>query len=238
MKRRLAIGAGLVVLAVAGIGSYAWGATSASTAQTINACVSRQGLVRVVALLTSCRRDETAISWNTEGPAGPAGPQGLQGVAGPAGAAGPPGPAGGSGGAANPDAVSGTLLVDGQQQGQFDPNGIPVTGVSHEVQTPIDASSGQPLGRRVHKPLTITKELDKSTPMLIQALVTNELLRTVQLTVQVNGQDAYIIQLTNAIVSDDSLHGSTETVSFTYQKITWTWIATGTSVQDDWLATS
>lgn len=35
-----------------------------------------------------------------------------------------------------------------------------------EVQAPKDRASGQASGKRMHKPLTITKEFDKSTPML------------------------------------------------------------------------
>ncbi|MCB1185762.1 type VI secretion system tube protein Hcp [bacterium] len=37
-----------------------------------------------------------------------------------------------------------------------------------------DAASGLPTGKRQHKPLTITKELDKSTPLLYNILVNNE----------------------------------------------------------------
>jgi type VI protein secretion system component Hcp len=39
---------------------------------------------------------------------------------------------------------------------------------------PRDAASGLPTGKRQHKPISITKELDKSTPLLMQALCTNE----------------------------------------------------------------
>lgn len=35
--------------------------------------------------------------------------------------------------------------------------------------SPRDAASGLPTGKRMHKPLTITKELDKSSPMLYNA---------------------------------------------------------------------
>ncbi len=34
------------------------------------------------------------------------------------------------------------------------------------VTSPRDAASGLPTGKRMHKPLTITKELDKTTPLL------------------------------------------------------------------------
>jgi len=44
------------------------------------------------------------------------------------------------------------------------------------------------------------------------------------------------VQITNAQISDVVQHGSTETISFTYQKITWTWVAGGITAEDDWEA--
>lgn len=42
---------------------------------------------------------------------------------------------------------------------------------SGSVTTPRDAASGLPTGKRQHKPLVITKELDKSSPLLMEAMV-------------------------------------------------------------------
>lgn len=230
MKRRIAVAVGLVaVLAAAGAGTYAWGASS-DTGQTINACVDHAGFVRIVAAAGSCRKHDTAISWNTVGPQGAAGPQG------PAGAQGPAGPQGPAGVAADPDALTATLSVTGQKQGAFSNQPIPVSAVSHEILSPRDAASGLPTGKREHKPITITKRIDKTSPLFLDALVQNENLSTVLLTIQIGGQDAYTIKLTNAEVSDYQQHGSNETFSFTYQKITWTWLDGGITASDDWEA--
>jgi type VI secretion system secreted protein Hcp len=42
--------------------------------------------------------------------------------------------------------------------------------------------------------------------------------------------------LTNASISSYVDHGTAETWSFTYQKITWTWLDGGITAQDDWEA--
>ncbi len=42
--------------------------------------------------------------------------------------------------------------------------------VSHEIMAPRDAQSGMATGKRMHKPFVITKELDKSTPLLKTSL--------------------------------------------------------------------
>jgi len=45
-----------------------------------------------------------------------------------------------------------------------------VIAVEHEVLSPCDAASGLPTGKRQHKPLSITKEVDKSSPFYIASL--------------------------------------------------------------------
>src|SRR4051812_9196262 len=51
---------------------------------------------------------------------------------------------------------------------------IMVIAVSHEIVSPRDVASGQATGKRMHKPFVITKEVDKSSPLLYNALVNNE----------------------------------------------------------------
>jgi type VI secretion system secreted protein Hcp len=229
MRRRIAIGAALVaVLAAAGT-TYAIAASGASTTQTINACVKADGDIRLVSAAANCRRDETAISWNTVGPAGA---QGAQGVDGRDGQTGPQGPAGAS--AANPNGVSATISVTGQAQGAFSQSPIPVSAVSHEIVSPRDPQSGLPTGQRVHKPISITKSVDASSPLFLNALVTNENLKTVVITLSSPNGPTETITLTNANLSQYDLNGSNETFQFTYQKIDWQ--VGNASAEDDWEA--
>lgn len=51
-----------------------------------------------------------------------------------------------------------------------------VFGFSHDIRAPRDAASGLPTGRRQHKPITVTKPVDKSTPLLMNALVNGEVI--------------------------------------------------------------
>jgi len=61
---------------------------------TIHACVSRLGIVRIVASPNACLRYERPLSWNIAGSPGPAGPAGPMGAPGPQGLAGVQGPVG------------------------------------------------------------------------------------------------------------------------------------------------
>lgn len=112
------------------------------------------------------------------------------------------------------------------------------------------------MGRRLHKPLTILKEVDKSSPLLWNALIRNENLPTWQLKfwrpslVGASGTGAeeqyYTVDLVNASIASIREYmlqnnvpanvalPSMEEITFTYQKITWTWVQGGITASDDW----
>jgi len=126
-----------------------------------------------------------------------------------------------------------------------------IKGYSHNVTIPRDPLSGQPSGQRVHSPLTITKLLDKASPLLMAALVDGETLSTVEIRkYRTNALGKlewfYTVKLEDAIVIDinpDAPHAfgefekdvaPLEHVSFSYRKIVWTHEVAGTSAEDDW----
>lgn len=48
-------------------------------------------------------------------------------------------------------------------------DGSCIISFEQEIVSPRDAASGLPTGKRMHKPFVITKELDKSSPLLAKA---------------------------------------------------------------------
>ena len=158
-------------------------------------------------------------------------------------------------------AYEGYLIAKAQKQGQIKGSviqkgkegWIAVYGFHHEVVSPREVASGMATGKRQHKPLTITKEIDKSTPLLYQALVTNEIFS--ELTLRFFAPDLkgagkeiqiYTIKLVNANINsivDDMANIKIaentklpllEMISFTYQKIEWTWNEGGITSTDSW----
>ena len=156
------------------------------------------------------------------------------------------------------------MKVKGQKQGNIQGSvtqkrregSIEVIEFHHSILSPRDAVSGLPTGKRMHKPLTITKPTDKATTHLYAALTANENLPEVTIdfwTPQIKAATGagtevqfYTVKLTNASISsiaaalpnrDDPsqqklpLH---EVVEFTYQKIEWTWKEGGATAMDDW----
>jgi type VI secretion system secreted protein Hcp len=163
-------------------------------------------------------------------------------------------------------ALNAYLKLKGQTQGDIKGSvtqkgkqgSILVTGAIHEVLSPRDPASGLPTGKRLHKPFVVHKPVDRSTPLLYAALVNNENLTLWELRFwrpKSSGsygvgveQNHYTVKLTNAAIAsirfvmpstlDPSNAGipEYEEVSFTYQKIEWTWTDGGITAMDDWEA--
>jgi type VI secretion system secreted protein Hcp len=156
-------------------------------------------------------------------------------------------------------ALNAYLKLKGQKQGEIKgsitqkgrEHKIAVIAVSHEVISPRDPASGLPTGKRMHKPFVITKELDKSTPLLFNALTNNENIPEWELQFwRPSGtgaeQQHYTVKLTNANVASINFRMSNnkhpdlmkfaeyEEIAFTYQKIEWTWVDGGITAMDDW----
>jgi len=116
---------------------------------------------------------------------------------------------------------------------------IMIIATSHEVLSPMDAASGNPTGKRMHLPYSVTKEVDKSSPLLFNLLVNNEQITKWTLEFwrpSQTGQEHqyFTVELGNAHVASikqvmpNNKHPELmrletyEEVAFTYQKITWT----------------
>ena len=158
-------------------------------------------------------------------------------------------------------ALSAYLTLEGKTQGKIDGScdidphtgKIEIWGVDHAVDSPRDASSGLPSGKRRHKPFTIIKAVDKASPSLMNVLTNNEEVATWNLmffrpSAEGAEQHYYTIELVNGTISsihqeqlnnkypENMQHEFRERVAFTYQKIIWRWEIDGIEADDDWKA--
>ncbi len=131
------------------------------------------------------------------------------------------------------------LSVKGQKQGVINgdvtaanwKNSIEVLSFSFGAASPHDVATGMATGKVQFSPFVVTKQIDKSSPQLFQALTTGENLPDVKLSLvgtDKTGKDLayYTVTLTNAVITGitDSYSPSDgmpphEEVSFAYQKI-------------------
>ncbi len=153
------------------------------------------------------------------------------------------------------------LVLEGQNQGKIEGSTkvkghegkILVQAVEHAIEIPKSPQTGLPTGKRVHGPMTLTKEIDKSSPKLFQALTSGEQMKDVTLQymrISPKGTEEtyYTVKLQNAIITnvrawtpiclaqENQQMGHMEDVSFTYEKVTWTFEPDGIEAEDSWLA--
>ncbi|MFC1935943.1 hypothetical protein ACFLX9_04240, partial [Chloroflexota bacterium] len=61
----------LVIIAL--VGGITWAFAAEDQSQEISACLNPAGQIRIVDSIEECKKQETPLTWNTEGPEGPAG---------------------------------------------------------------------------------------------------------------------------------------------------------------------
>ena len=116
---------------------------------------------------------------------------------------------------------------------------FPVLFLTEEITSPFDTATGHVTGKRQHKPITIIKELDATSPLFFKAAVRNETLSSVTCTFYRGSHSgtgtgesprAYFeIVLSDAVIVDyrdtgDGINGTAprderEHISLTYQRI-------------------
>jgi hypothetical protein len=96
---------------------------------TVGVCVERNGELRYATSASDCKKGQTFLQWNAQGPTGPTGPQGPQGATGPVGPQGPQGVGGPAGpiGPQGPEGPAGANGANGANgaPGPQGPQGVP-----------------------------------------------------------------------------------------------------------------
>lgn len=154
-------------------------------------------------------------------------------------------------------ALPGYMKILAENQGQIEGEcdldsrigSMVVEGVQHSVKLPTD-NRGLPNGRRVHMPLTILKGIDRTSPMLYQALSDGELLTEVIIdwyrldgagmeelyyrqmlkNAQITGIE-FIVEQTSDVQNNQK--GHLEKVSFIYDSIIWSHEIDGIEYEDN-----
>lgn len=128
---------------------------------------------------------------------------------------------------------------------------IMVIGYSHIISSLRDPSTCKASDRLNHLPVSITKEVDKSTPLLLRAFAEHEKMNIFRLefwqpsssgaevqhyTVELEG--AYIAgirqEMLNNKYPENMQHKEREHISFTYDRVIRKWVEGGIEEFDDW----
>lgn len=150
--------------------------------------------------------------------------------------------------ASKPDSIGQVAKVDESSQGK-----ITVVGFTSGIVVPRDMTSGVATGARNHQPVVITKFFDRASPLLWQALATNEILEEVvsefyrtdpggmpqpQQFFKMTWKNATLIEgkayLPLTIDPKNNFYQNMEAWSFTYKEVKWEHIPGSTSGEDKW----
>jgi type VI secretion system secreted protein Hcp len=130
-------------------------------------------------------------------------------------------------------------------------NSILIVATDHLILSPRDAATGQATGKRQHQPIVFTKEIDAATPLLHEAMVSNEIIREAGLDFwrpEATGREVlfYRVLLTDAYITSIKLEMLNtqypenvripvrEKIALVYRKISWIWTDGGVTAEDDW----
>ncbi|MBQ4489371.1 MAG: Hcp family type VI secretion system effector [Ruminobacter sp.] len=153
------------------------------------------------------------------------------------------------------------MKVTGKNQGEIkgscDQGGdkkdkILVYGTDHQVEIPRDTHTGLPTGQRIHLPISITKAKDVASPKLFAACCKGEQVSVEldfyrisptgeeELYFKITLEDAIIVNIKEytplTFLPDNKPYHDMEDVSFTYSKITWSYVDGNVEFTDDWKA--
>lgn len=171
-----------------------------------------------------------------QGPQGATGAQGLQGVAGPVGPQGPEGPAGTACTTACVASPTRSIYLDlgaafqGESTSVHHPNTIDLQsyafGVSNSGTTQVGGGGGA--GKASFSDISVSKLVDRSGPLLMEAVATGQHIQTATVYVEnADGTEITKIVLTDVLASSLQSGGDgvsqSESLSLNFSKIVWTY---------------
>ena len=119
--------------------------------------------------------------------------------------------------------------IDGSCQAQGHPNSIRIVGLGHQVELPYNWGTGQVSGSRIYGPIIVTKYIDKSSPLLYQALAQNQTKQQAELVfdrINSTGQLEWYFKITLddvKIIKIQTAYPNIEQISLAFRKIKWRW---------------
>lgn len=124
---------------------------------------------------------------------------------------------------------------------------IELKSLSHNLKVPVDGNTGRLTGTRVHAPILMVKEFDRTTPVLYRALVQGATLKSGAIklyTISESGQEieyfnvlmenVKIVSITPDLYPDNSSGTHLETLLVRYETITWKYCNGNIIFKDTW----
>ncbi|EDY5732090.1 type VI secretion system tube protein Hcp [Salmonella enterica] len=142
---------------------------------------------------------------------------------------------------ANGSPIIGSSLVTGRI------GAIELKAETHHLSIPVDGNTGRLTGTRVHTPITVQKDFDKTTPLLYKALSENQTLKSATIKMYQILDAGVESEYFNIILENVKVTGITpnlfpgsgtgthsETIQLRYEAITWKHCDGNIIYKDSW----
>lgn len=143
----------------------------------------------------------------------------------------------------NGSPIVGEVMVNGRI------GAIELKSLTHNLNIPVDGNTGRLTGTRVHAPIMLVKEFDKTTPLLYRALVHGATLKSGTIKLYVISEAGREVEYFNIILENvkivsiapdlypDAGTGThMETLLLRYECITWKYCEGNIIFKDSWNA--
>lgn len=143
----------------------------------------------------------------------------------------------------NDSPISGGCRVLGRE------GAIEIKHLTHNMNIPADGNTGTLTGTRVHSPIILQKEFDRTTPMLYRAISEGTVLKSAMIkmyTILESGLDAEyfniildnvkIVSITPALYPGNQTGLHSESLHLRYEAITWKYVDGNIIYKDSWNA--
>jgi type VI secretion system secreted protein Hcp len=141
--------------------------------------------------------------------------------------------------------IRGSSQVDGRQ------GSIEVLSFTHGMISPADGATGKLLGNRMHWPVMVEKEIDRSSPLLYMTLARGQTLKSAEIKwyrIDHSGREVEyfntmmrnvkIVAVTPRVsnIKEESCqaHNHLEQIELRYEEITWTYLDGNLQYRDAW----
>jgi len=114
---------------------------------------------------------------------------------------------------------------------------IELNSVMHNITIPVDPHTGRLTATRIHAPISVQKEFDRTTPLLFRALCQARTLKSATIKmyrINIQLDNVKISSISPALLPNGQTSTHLENIELRYETITWKYVDGNIVFKDGW----